>query len=103
LYTHKTLKKIILKNISKIQIINDLIKLGIKKKDVLYISADLLKVVYFDKNIDKFLNDWVEIFLTVVGDEGTLITPSYTEFFLKYKKKKNIIFQVNSPTKSGSL
>lgn len=92
-----------MKNISKIKIINDLIKLGIKKGDILYISADLLKVGYFDKNIDKFLNDWVEIFLTVVGDKGTLIAPSHTEFFLKYKKNKKIIFKVNSPTKSGSL
>lgn len=92
-----------MKNISKIKIIDDLIKLGIKKGDILYISADLLKVGYFDKNIDKFLNDWVEIFLSVVGDKGTLIVPSHTESFLKYKKNKKIIFKESSPTNSGSL
>lgn len=92
-----------MKNISKSQIIDDLIKLGIKKNDLLYISADLLKVGYFDKDINKFLNDWVEIFLAVVGEKGTLITPSHTGSFLKYRKDKDIIFKKTSPTKSGSL
>ncbi|MFT6193217.1 MAG: aminoglycoside N3'-acetyltransferase [Cognaticolwellia sp.] len=91
------------KKITKESIIESLIDLGIKKGDILFLSADLMRIGYFNKNIDTTLKDWVEILQSVVGKDGTLIIPSNTTSFSRFKKSKDIVFTPDSAPNSGSL
>ena len=83
--------------ISKIEIINSLKKLGVKEGDILFVTADIMKVGYFNENREKTIEDWIEIFKTLIGEEGALIFASYTAGFLRFKKKilflKNLVKQ----------
>lgn len=86
---------------------NDIIehgrKLGIEQGDFLFITADLLNVRYFNKDIVTTEQDWIDILMEWVGKNGDFIVASYTDSFLKFKKDKNIIFHRFSDTTSGSL
>ena len=88
---------------NKEQIIGDLIDIGLKENDVVYVSSNLLRVGYFENNREAFYNNWVEIFLKVIGNGGTIVCPAYSNFFIKLKKNKKIIFNYDSSTTSGSL
>lgn len=89
---------------SKEQIISDIESLGLKKGDVIFIAADLLHIGYFNKSREQTYKDWVEILTTCVGEEGTIVLPSYTDTFFRYKKDKNVVFDVNGGvSNSGSL
>ena len=92
-----------MKKIEIKEIIKNLNDLGIKKNDVLYVSSDLLNVGHLNTYRDNLLNSWAEIFISILGKNGTIITPSFTESFFYLNKNKNIIFNQNSPSKSGSL
>lgn len=88
---------------TKESITNSLIELGVKKGDILFLSADLMRVGYFNKNSEATLKDWVNILQDVVGQEGTLIIPSNTDSFFRFNKNKDIIFTPESAPNSGSL
>jgi len=91
------------KKITKESIIESLIDLGVKSGDILFLSADLMRIGYFNKDIDSTLKDWVEILQTVVGDEGTLIIPANTDSFSRFNKNNDIVFRRDSAPNSGSL
>jgi len=84
-------------------LIDDLKNLGIKEGDILYITADILNVGYYNKNKKNTMSDWVDILSTVVGTEGCFITSSYTKTFYRWRKSKDIIFNRFSKTDNGSL
>lgn len=81
---------------------NDLLNLGIESGDILFITIDILKVGFFNKNRETTLKSWIDILLDVVGDNGAIIFASYTPVFFKFNKK-NIVFNREAITTSGSL
>jgi aminoglycoside N3'-acetyltransferase len=89
--------------ITRITLVDELKSLGVDAGDTVFIAADLLKVGYFVGNREKTLSAWVEILLEVVGSEGTLVIPAYTDTFWRFKKQKNIVFSSNSRSISGAL
>ena len=94
------MKKIIL-NIDTIRI--QLSELGIKPGDVIFVAADLMKLGYYKKDRTTTLDEIVDMLISLVGDEGTIIIPSYTKFFYRFKKKSEIIFNQSVNSTSGNL
>jgi aminoglycoside 3-N-acetyltransferase len=84
-------------------IVNQLKSLGINHGDTLFITADLLKVGLFIKDRDTTYSSWFDILIDLVGEEGTLVVPSYTQTFFRFAKIKEFLFDENSPSTSGSL
>jgi aminoglycoside 3-N-acetyltransferase len=82
---------------------NQLSDLGIESGDVIFIAADLMKLGYYNKNRIQTLDDIVNMLVSLVGDEGTLVIPSYTDHFFRFKKNPNIIFHQNVVSSSGNL
>ncbi len=89
--------------ITKHTLIEDLKNLGIQEGNVLFITADLMNVGYFNKNRSTTLKDWIDIFSTVVGEEGSFIVASYTKTFFRFRKSKDVIFNRYSKTDNGAL
>jgi len=65
-----------------------LIQMGIKKGDILYLASDLLKtIISFKKKNKKFEFDkFVDTFIYHLGNDGTLIIPTYNWDFCRGKK-----------------
>jgi aminoglycoside 3-N-acetyltransferase len=84
-------------------IINDLQKIGVNKGDLLYVTADLAKVGYFNGNRQTTSQDWLDIFDEILGPNGTLITSAYSETFFRFDKKKDKIFTRFAKSNSGSF
>jgi aminoglycoside N3'-acetyltransferase len=87
----------------KSQIIKQIADLGVNKGDVIFLTADLLRVGYYEKNPSTTYKLWIEILKEVVGVNGTLVIPAYTTFFFKYEVDSKCVFHVDSVTNSGSL
>ena len=84
-------------------IIQQIKKLGVNSGDVLVVTADLLKVGFFQQNSLVTYQSWIEIIKSVVGEKGTVVIPAYTPFFSKFNIDPNIIFFSSCVTNSGSL
>jgi aminoglycoside 3-N-acetyltransferase len=89
--------------IEKKRLVSDLIALGVKSGDVVFICADLFNVGYFSQDRVSTLEDWIEILLSVVGDSGTIVIPAYTRTFFRFKKNRDIVFCESTPPTSGAL
>jgi aminoglycoside 3-N-acetyltransferase len=85
------------------QIISEIKALGIKEGDILFLSANLLKVGYFSIDRQTTLYDWVKMLIEIVGENGTLVIPAYTNSFSIFNKRSDVIFSNDAVTTSGSL
>jgi aminoglycoside 3-N-acetyltransferase len=88
---------------SKDSILTDIHQLGIGSDDIVFISADLLKVGYFNRSTEQTYQDWVEIFRTLIGATGTLVIPAYTPTFSRFRKRRDILFNVHAEPSAGAL
>lgn len=77
--------------------------LGIQKDDVLFIASDLLKLGYFNKNREQTLDDIVSVLVSLVGPTGTIVIPSYTDWFYRFFKRSEIVFNRFALSTSGNL
>ena len=59
-------------------IISQIRDLGLERGDTVFVSSDLLRVGYFNKDQVTTLHDWIEIFDELLGDEGTIVVPTYS-------------------------
>ena len=87
----------------KQDIIAQIRDLGLERGDTVFVSSDLLRVGYFNKNQETTLCDWVEIFEDLLGDEGTIVVPTYSPTFLRYFQKYDFVFTPDSDSVSGGL
>ena len=87
----------------KQDIIAQIRDLGLERGDTVFASSDLLRVGYFNKNQETTLCDWVEIFEELLGDEGTIVVPTYSPTFLRYFQKYDFVFTPDSDSVSGGL
>ncbi|MDX4048470.1 MULTISPECIES: AAC(3) family N-acetyltransferase [Aliarcobacter] len=76
---------------------HELIDLGINHGDTLFIRGNLAKVGRIKKDI------FINTLLNVVGEEGTIVTLSFTKSFPFYRIDKNYIFNFNTIPNTGSI
>lgn len=74
-------------------------ELGISKGDILCVHTELFKFGTPLLSKNEFLKTLLECFFQVIGDEGTLIMPTFTYSFCKNR----IYDKANSITKMGAL
>jgi aminoglycoside 3-N-acetyltransferase len=91
------------RKLSKETLIQQIESLGVIKGDVVFLTADLLRIGYFRSNVEETLKDWVEILQAVIGIEGTLVIPAYTDTFFRFSSRKEVLFTRNAETTSGAL
>jgi len=85
---------------NRTSLIENLINLGIKQGDVVFMGADLSKVGIIDGNIGKTI---INSMLDAVGKEGTLVTNTFSKSFIIPHIDKNFIFDNNTISYTGSL
>jgi len=80
------------KNIYKEDILKALRKAGIKEEETIFVHSDLSRLGKLGdiKNLNDFLDSFIDVFLEVVGGKGTVIVPTFSYSFTK---KEN--FNVN--------
>lgn len=88
---------------SKDSILADIKSFGIASDDVVFISADLLKVGYFNKTAEQTYKDWIEIFHALIGSSGTLVIPAYSPTFSRFRKRRDVVFNVDAEPSAGAL
>ena len=91
------------KMISSETIKADLYELGVRNGDIVFIAADLMRVGYYADSREQTMNFWLKTLLDAVGKNGTLVIPSYTKSFPRWKKDHQCVFSPNSKTTSGAL
>lgn len=94
--------------LSREVIFEQILKLGIKNADLIFIAADLRRVGFFNKTRAETEEDWIYVFNSLLALEITIVIPSYTPTFLYFppffKGKSNSYFSSEiSGTNSGSL
>ena len=87
----------------KQDIISQIRDLGLAKGDTVFVSSDLLRVGYFNKDQVTTLCDWIEIFDELLGDKGTIVVPTYSPSFLRFIQKYDFVFTAESDSDSGGL
>ena len=94
--------------LSREVIFEQILKLGVKNADLIFIAADLRRVGFFNKTRAETEEDWIYVFNSLLALEITIVIPSYTPTFLYFppffKGKSNSYFSSEiSGTNSGSL
>ena len=84
--------------VTKEKLISDLKQLGIQSGDTLLIRGNLGKLGRLENR-----EDLLNAFLEVVGEEGTLVTLSFSKSFPFYRVDKNYIFDIHKKSTSGAL
>ena len=84
-------------------IIGGLRGLGLDEGDLVFVSSDLMKVGYFNKDRETTMRDWVEMLLDVVGSDGTIVVPSYSPAHIRFIERSDFVFTKDSESESGSL
>ncbi len=88
---------------SKDSILTNINHLGIGSDDVVFISADLLKVGYFNRTTEQTYQDWVEILHALIGNTGTLVIPAYSPTFSRFRKRRDMVFNIHAEPSAGAL
>ncbi|MCV3399693.1 AAC(3) family N-acetyltransferase [Campylobacter lari] len=87
------------KKYSNIDLIEAFKKLGITKGDILCVHTELFNFGTPLLPRNEFLQTILDCFFEVIGEEGTLIMPTFTYSFCK----NEVYDKLNSPTKMGAL
>jgi aminoglycoside 3-N-acetyltransferase len=84
-------------------ILKDLISLGVVEGDLLFITADLMRVGLRFKSKEFLAKMWMNIIRKAVGEKGTVIVASYTPTFLRIFDEKRFVFDRHSWSNAGAL
>lgn len=104
----KIVKKIVLsqrkknnKIVTRQQIENDLIKIGVRNGDSIILHSSLSKIGYVEEGAKTLVN----AFLNVIGEKGTLMCPTFAHnTFSKYYLDSDPVFDIlHSPSKAGAV
>lgn len=87
--------------ITKESIKQDIIDLGIKKGDVLFITGGMKSIGNRDEIEGNIYNFFVDTLLEIVGEEGTIATYAYTKAYLTGTIKNTDVFTIDTPSDSG--
>lgn len=91
------------KKVTADAIVQQLRALNLERDAIVFISADLLRIGYFNKTIDQTLIDWIYILKEAFGSSATLVIPAYTNTFSRFNKDPTTIFSTKSEPASGAL
>jgi hypothetical protein len=83
--------------------VNLLKDLDIKSGDTLWLSVDLLGVGYYRRSRFETQNDIYNAIMYVIGENGTIVMPAYTDSFYFLWPKKSIVFHRDAYSLSGSF
>ncbi len=86
---------------TKDDLVADFKSLGITCGDIVLVRADLGAVAGPVRRIPNLANTFIDALLCIVGDEGTIISLSFTKCSLW--PDKNTPFRTDTPTNAGSL
>jgi aminoglycoside 3-N-acetyltransferase len=84
-------------------VLEQLAKLGVRQGDVLFVTADLLRVGFFVKNRSETMQALVDLLRQAVGEQGTIVAAAYTPVFFRFKKDPRVLFSPDAPTTAGAL
>jgi aminoglycoside 3-N-acetyltransferase len=84
-------------------ILDQLVALGVRQGDVLFVTADLMQVGLFFKSRKETMRAWVDLLSCAVGTEGTIIVAAYTPVFFRFKKDARVVFTPQVASTSGAL
>jgi aminoglycoside 3-N-acetyltransferase len=84
-------------------VLEELALLGVQRGDILFVTADLMRVGFFLKNRNETLTSWVRLLSQAVGENGTIVAAAYTPVFFRLKKKESVVFTRAAPTTAGAL
>ena len=84
-------------------VLDQLVALGVRQGDVLFVTADLMQVGLFVKSRSETMRIWVDLLYQSVGAEGTIIVASYTPVFFRLKKDSRVVFGPQTASTSGAL
>lgn len=84
-------------------VLEQLKSIGVVEGDVLFVTADLMRVGLFLKSRRETMKTWVNLLVQAVGKEGTIVAAAYTPTFFRFKKNSQIVFTTDSPSDVGAL
>jgi aminoglycoside 3-N-acetyltransferase len=82
---------------------DQLVALGVRQGDVLFVTADLMQVGLFFKSRTETMRTWVDLLLQAVGAQGTVVAAAYTPTFFRFKKDASVVFSPNAVSTAGAL
>jgi aminoglycoside 3-N-acetyltransferase len=87
---------------TKKDILKSLLKVGLKKKDIIFVNPELFKFGFMEDINDKddYYKTFLNVILDIIGPNGTLMTNTYTFQTLRYKEK--FIYE-NTKSSSGTF
>ncbi len=84
-------------------VLDELVGLGVRQGDVLFVTADLMQVGLLFKSRSETMRTWVDLLLQAVGTQGTVIVAAYTPVFFRFKKDARVIFTSHAISTAGAL
>jgi len=87
------------KVINKEQIKEDLLKLGIRRGNLVALHSSLSSIGYVEGGADTV----VDAFLEILGKEGTLMVPTFTYSFVGFENSKPFHSRRTPPCKTGRI
>jgi aminoglycoside 3-N-acetyltransferase len=92
-----------MEHFTKNKILNDLRALGINRGDIVFVTANILKVGLFGTNRKAISRNWVDVFKELVGPRGGVVAVSYSKAFHRLRRDPKCIFTRESRPTSGGL
>jgi aminoglycoside 3-N-acetyltransferase len=84
-------------------VLSDLISLGVCKGDVLFVTADLMRVGLFCNSRNETMRAWIDLLTEIVGEQGTIVVAAYTPVFFRFKKNARVVFSKEVASTAGAL
>lgn len=84
-------------------VLDQLVALGVRQGDVLFVTADLMQVGLFCKSRRETMCAWVDLLTQAVGAQGTIIVAAYTQVFFRFKKNARVVFTPQAASTAGAL
>jgi aminoglycoside 3-N-acetyltransferase len=84
-------------------VLDQLVALGVRQGDVIFVTADLMQVGLFLKSRSETTRAWVDLLIQAVGAQGTIIVAAYTPVFFRFKKNAHVVFSPQAPSSAGAL
>ena len=82
---------------------DQLVALGVRQGDILFVTADLMQVGLFFKSRSETKCAWVDLLTKAVGEQGTIIVAAYTPVFFRFKKNARVVFTSQAASTAGAL
>jgi aminoglycoside N3'-acetyltransferase len=83
--------------------LDQLVALGVRQGDILFVTADLMQVGLFFKSRSETKCAWVDLLTKAVGEQGTIIVAAYTPVFFRFKKNARVVFTSQAASTAGAL